>query len=315
MNSDDKYIELLERNTLLLERDAEQRVAERKWNRIKLIILMVPAILFSAIYLVKQGSTLVSLFERDYVSYLELTGEISEQATFNAHSVNAAISRAMKDDRSQGLLLRVSSPGGSPTQSILIRDHLDSMKEKHPDKKVVVVAEELMASGAYLVGSGADIIYASPSSIVGSIGVIMEGWGFQDLIKRVEVEHRLLTAGINKARFHPLMDLTDADREKTQGVLNTIHDLFIDYVQAGRGDLLIDPAKETTFSGDYWLGVEAMEMGLVDKFGGIRDALDEEFGTQKVYNMTPQKPWYEKIGTGFAAQLRSFLNPPVVTFR
>lgn len=297
---------LTEKVVAMLDSESKARIAEKKWSRIRSMIIFTPAIIFTAVFLFKQGITLVESFGDEYVAYIELNGEISEATLANAKVMNSSISAAFKDKDAKGVLLRISSPGGSPTQSALIRDHIDYMREKHPEKRLIVVAEESMASGAYLIGSSADVIYASPSSIIGSIGVVMQGWDFSDALDRVDIKHRLFTAGENKARMSPFSKLRDSDVKKAHSILDDIHGQFIEYVTTGRGDRL-KTETEGLFSGDFWLGSKAIEMGLIDKFGGVRIALDDEFDTQRVSNYTPQLPWHQRIGGQLGASIKAGL--------
>jgi protease-4 len=188
----------------------------------------------------------------------------------------------------------VNSPGGSPVQSSIIYDRILALKAEHPEKRIVTVATDTLASGAYFVASATDRIYVNRSTIAGSIGVVSDGFGFTDALKRLGVERRVFTAGENKARLDPFIPLTDADKAKIADVLSEIHKHFIDAVKTGRGDRLSFEAAGL-FEGDVWTGNQALEMGLVDALGDLTSVLDREFGVEHARDYTIKPAFLERI--------------------
>lgn len=229
-----------------------------------------------------------------YAAIVQVKGPIADGTSANAVSVSRALTRAFKDPRAAGVVLYVNSPGGSPVQSSIIYDRILALKAEHPDKRIVTVATDTLASGAYFVASATDKIYVNRSTIAGSIGVVSDGFGFADTLKRFGVERRVFTAGENKARLDPFIPLTDADKAKIEDVLSEIHAHFIDAVKSGRGDRL---SFETAglFDGDVWTGNQALEMGLVDALGDLTNALDREFGVEHAKDYTIKPAFLERI--------------------
>ena len=180
------------------------RKRDRRWRNIRFFI-MISLIIFYASLLFSRPSQDVDEDnfnpKKPYVSFLELNGEITAEKSFSANRVIPELTRAFGDKHSLGVVLAIDSPGGSPVQASIIHDKILYLKHKYPDKKVVVVATDALASGAYLVSTAADKIYVNEDTLTGSIGVIMSGFGFADAIKKLGVTRRLMTAGINKARL------------------------------------------------------------------------------------------------------------------
>lgn len=180
----------------------------------------------------------------------------------------------------EGVILSINSPGGTPTQSIMIHDEIRRLKAKH-NKKVIVVAEDTLASGAYLISMAADEIYANQSSTVGSIGVIMQGIGVVGLAEKFGIERRIYTAGESKSRFDPMSPVTQSDKDKAHSMLTQIHHQFKQIVIKGRNDHL-DYTNEALFSGDFWPGSEALALGLIDGLAGINDVVINKFGADGI---------------------------------
>lgn len=229
----------------------------------------------------------------EHVAVVRLHGTIGPDAAISARKANRAITEAFKDKQAKGVLLLINSPGGTPVQSSLIHDQILRLRKKHPKTKVVVVGEDMLTSGAYFIASAADKIYVNRSTIVGSIGVIMRSFGFTDLMDKLGVERRVLTAGKHKSQLDPFSPLTPEMKEKTAHVLNTVHQHFIEAVREGRGARL----KETPelFSGDYWVGQEALDLGLVDGFGSLESVLEEEFKTTRFREYEAPKSLLEMV--------------------
>ena len=210
----------------------------------------------------------------------------------------AALKSAFEDSGSVAVVLRVNSPGGSPVQSGIVNDEIRRLKALHK-KKVYAVVEEMCASGAYYIAVAADEIYVDKASIVGSIGVLMDGFGFTGLMEKVGVERRLLTAGSNKAMLDPFSPQNERQTAYAKAMIDQIHQQFITVVKEGRGPRL----KETpeTFSGLFWNGEEAVRMGLADHLGNLDFVAREVIKAEEVIDYTPRDNVAERLAKRFGA--------------
>jgi protease-4 len=201
-----------------------------------------------------------------HTAVIEIKGEIASDSDASAESVVASMRSAFEDSGSQAIVLLINSPGGSPVQAGIINDEIKRLKAQYK-KPVYAVVEESCASAAYYIAAGTDRIFVDKASIVGSIGVLMDGFGFTGLMEKVGVERRLMTAGENKGFLDPFSPQTEKHRVFAQSMLDQVHRQFIDVVKAGRGKRL----KETPelFSGLFWTGQQAVEMGLADQLGNV----------------------------------------------
>src|SRR6188508_238573 len=219
-----------------------------------------------------------------HTALVEITGVISPTSLASADNVNTGLQDAFKDKRTQGVILRINSPGGSPVQAGAINDEIKRLRAKYPNIPVYAVVEEICASGGYYVAVAADQIYVDKGSIIGSIGVLMDGFGFTGLMDKLGVERRLLTAGENKGFLDPFSPQSDKQRVFAQTMLNQIHQQFIAVVKAGRGKRL----KETPemFSGLFWSGQQAVELGLADQLGNLDYVAREVVKTDEIIDYT-----------------------------
>jgi len=210
-----------------------------------------------------QTSTSIT---KPHTALVNIKGEIADGADASAENVVASMRAALEDSGSQALILLINSPGGSPVQAGIINDEIVRLKALH-QKPIYAVVEESCASAAYYIAAATDKIYVDKASIVGSIGVLMDGFGFTGLMDKLGVERRLMTAGENKGFLDPFSPQTEAQRKHAQFMLNDIHSQFIAVVKKGRGDRL----KETPgmFSGLFWTGQQAVELGLADELASI----------------------------------------------
>jgi len=248
-----------------------------------------------------------------HTALIEVRGEIASDTEASAELLVGALKNAFEDDGAQAIVLRINSPGGSPVQAGIINDEIRRLKAKH-QKKVYAVVEETCASGAYYIAVAADEIYADKASIVGSIGVLMDGFGFTGTMEKLGVERRLMTAGENKGIGDPFSPVSEKQRAYTQAMLDQIHQQFIGVVKEGRGKRLkIGP---DTFSGLFWNGQQALEMGLVDHLGNLDMVAREVVKAEEVIDYTPRdnvaerlaKRFGASIGAGAVRALQSTLN-------
>ena len=235
-----------------------------------------------------------------HTAVVEIKGEIASGADASAEFVVASLRSAFEDEGSQAVVLLINSPGGSPVQAGIINDEILRLKEKHK-KPVYAVVEETCASAAYYIAVAADDIYVDKASIVGSIGVLMDGFGFTGLMDKLGVERRLLTAGENKGFLDPFSPQTEKQREFAQTMLNQIHQQFIAVVKAGRGERL----KETgeTFSGLFWTGQQAIDIGLADHLGSLDYVAREVVKAEDIVDYTRRDNVAERLAKKFGAAI------------
>nr|WP_315234562.1 S49 family peptidase [uncultured Albidiferax sp.] len=235
-----------------------------------------------------------------HTAVVEIKGEIASGADAGAEFVVAAMRSAFEDEGAQAVVLLINSPGGSPVQAGIINDEIRRLKVLHK-KPVYAVVEETCASAAYYIAVAADAIYVDKASIVGSIGVLMDGFGFTGLMDKLGVERRLMTAGENKGFLDPFSPQSDTQRAFAQNMLNQIHTQFIDAVKAGRGKRL----KETpeTFSGLFWSGQQAIEMGLADHLGNLDYVAREVVKAEELIDYTRRENVAERLAKRFGAAI------------
>jgi protease-4 len=235
-----------------------------------------------------------------HTAVIEIKGEIAAGADASAEFVNAALRAAFEDDGAKAVVLLINSPGGSPVQAGMMNDEILRLKAKYK-KPVYAVVEETCASAAYYIAVSADQIFVDKASIVGSIGVLMDGFGFTGLMDKLGIERRLLTAGENKGFMDPFSAQSDKQRAFAQTMLNQIHQQFIAVVKAGRGKRL----KETPemFSGLFWTGQQAIELGLADQLGTLDYVAREIVKTDEIIDYTRRDNVAERLAKKFGASI------------
>lgn len=233
-----------------------------------------------------------------HLAIIDVDGVISAGSPANAIDINNALEDAFENDNAQAIALRINSPGGSPVQSDEIWQMVKTLKKDNPDKKVYAVIGDMGASGAYYIASSADEIWVNPSSLVGSIGVIMSSYNIEKLLDKVGVVDRTMTAGEYKDILSMSRPITDEEKAHIDKLLATTHQNFIDAVVAGRGDKLKDPEANKLFSGLFWTGKQSIELGLADKAGGISQ-LQKELELDTIVNYTyvdPMRALFDRFG-------------------
>jgi len=263
--------------------------------------------LFFAVYLVvllllaQAGSWGEKSLAGKYTALVELNGEIAPDSAASADNIITGLRSAFEDKAAAGVILRSNSPGGSPVQSAYIYNEIKRLREKYPDKPLYAVITDICASGCYYAVAAADRIYASPGSLVGSIGVLMDGFGFVEGMKKLGIERRLLTAGENKGILDPFSPLDARSRQHAQRMLNDIHQQFITAVKQGRGDAL-KPNKEI-FSGLFWTGARARELGLVDEFASASEVARDVIGAEEIADYTVHENLFQRLADRFGAAM------------
>lgn len=285
----------------------KDRKADRRWKVIRsfvwaAIVLVYAYFLFAPAPVPSDTDT----SKKPYVSMLRLNGAIKAGSRFSADRVVPQLIRAFRDKKARGVVLVINSPGGSPVQATIIHDKIIQLKKKYK-KKVIVVGQDALASGAYLVATAADVIYVHNDTLTGSIGVIMSGFGFSDAIEKIGVTRRVFTAGTNKDRLDAFRPLTQGDKTKVKQLLTEVHQHFINDVLQGRGDRLKGDRDEL-FSGDFWTGATAVKLGIADKVGNTWNALKDEFGVEHFKNYTSKPNFLQMILSGAETELHFALN-------
>lgn len=276
---------------------AEQRSARIWRNGIRLTWLLFLVIL---VWIGMQGGSPSTDVSKPHTAVVEIKGEIASGSDASAELVVAAMRNAFEDKGAQAVVLLINSPGGSPVQAGIINDEILRLKAKH-NKPVYAVVEETCASAAYYIAVSADKIFVDKASVVGSIGVLMDGFGFTGLMDKLGVERRLMTAGENKGFMDPFSPQTDKQRIFAQSMLDQIHKQFIGVVKAGRGARL----KETqeTFSGLFWTGQQAVEMGLADQLGNLDFVAREVVKAEDLVDYTRRDNVAERLVKRFGASI------------
>jgi protease-4 len=274
------------------------RRSERRWRVFFRLAWLAAALL--AFYALMNARNHTSAPSGPHTALVELRGEIAADTEASAENLVSALKSAFEDEGAQAVVLRINSPGGSPVQAGIVNDEIRRLKALHK-KKLYAVVEESCASGAYYIAVAADEIYADKASIVGSIGVLMDGFGFTGAMEKLGVERRLMTAGENKGLGDPFSPMNDKKKAYTQAMLDQIHQQFIDVVKAGRGKRL----KETpdTFSGLYWNGEQALAQGLIDHLGNLDYVAREVIHAEEVIDYTPRDNVAERLAKRFGASI------------
>ncbi len=234
-----------------------------------------------------------------HTALVELSGVIAPNTEASADRVITALRNAFEDEGTKGVILRINSPGGSPVQSGYINDEIKRLRKEYPDKPLYAVITDICASGGYYVAAAADKIYADKASLVGSIGVLMNGFGFVDVMEKLGVERRLITAGEHKGFLDPFTPVNEEEVAHVKSMLGDIHNQFINTVKEGRGDRL--KSGNETFSGLIWTGEKSVEMGLVDGLGSSSYVAREIIGEEKIVDFTAREPYFEKLAKRFGA--------------
>ena len=279
-----------------------ERSANRRWSMIKWgLISSLLFLTFLSLFLGGDQKYPISAEVSEHTAVLSLTGIVENDGDINALAVNKILKTAFENANSVGLILRINSPGGSPVQSALIYDEIRRLKKEHPEKKVIAVVEDVAASGGYFIASAADKIFVNKSSIVGSIGVVFNGFGFVELLKKIGVERRLLVSGEKKSMLDPFLPKEETEEFIIRGMMEDLHRHFIDAVKVGRGSLLVDDPE--IFSGRVFTGEESIALGLSDGFGSVSSVADEVFGQPFLIDYHGEENLLDKLTENFIIKL------------
>jgi len=284
---------------LLLENLKETRKA-RRWKAVfRILTLLVFVGVILAVFdfhLPGRGMGM-----EKHTALVTLEGEISSSSMANALDINSSLTAAFENENSAGVVLRINSPGGSPVQAGMMNDEIHRLRKLYPNKPFYVVVEDICASGGYYVAVAGDQILVDKASLVGSIGVIMEGFGFTGLMDKLGVTRRMVTAGSNKGMMDPFSKENPQQVAMIKTMIDEIHQQFIAVVKAGRGDRL----KETPemFSGRVWNGEQAIKIGLVDGYGTVETVARDVFKAPDILDYTMKENFAERVAKRFGAEV------------
>jgi protease-4 len=281
----------------------EQRRA-RHWSVFFKLLLFVYlfALLFIGLGWIGKGGASSA---GKHTALVELRGVIGPESSASADNIILGLQGAFKDKATQGVILRINSPGGSPVQAGYINDEIKRLRAKYPKIPVYAVVEDICASGGYYVAVAADHIYVDKGSIIGSIGVLMDGFGFTGLMDKLGIERRLLAAGENKGFLDPFSPIQESQQKYAESMLEEIHQQFITVVREGRGKRL----KETPelFSGLLWVGTRSVELGLADGLGSVDYVAREVIKAEEIVDFTPRENIAERVARRFGAAMSEAL--------
>ena len=270
--------------------------ANRRWRWLRFISFSV-AVVAAVWWVMKDGAQPV-MQSASHTAVVTVSGVISSDGEANAEDINQALRAAFEDEGAKAVVLLINSPGGSPVQAGIVSDEMLRLKAIYK-KPLYAVIEETGASAAYYIAASADDIFVDKASVVGSIGVLMDGFGFTDLMQKLGIERRLMTAGENKGFLDPFSETTPRQKAHVQRVLNQIHAQFIEVVRAGRGTRLQE--TEDTFSGLFWTGEQAVELGLADQLGGLDYVAREIAQAPEIIDYTLRENVAERLVRQFGA--------------
>ena len=292
--------------TQLAEASLKEQRRSRRWGIIfKLLTFDYIGVI---LFMIGEASLTTVTSNEKHTALVELTGVIADKEKASADHIVTALRDAFENENAAGIILRINSPGGSPVQSGYIYDEIRRLRKENPDTPLHAVITDICASGGYYIASAADKIYADKASIVGSIGVRMDNFGFVDAMQKLGVERRTLTAGENKALLDPFLPENEETKAHVQNMLGEIHQQFINAVKEGRGDRL-DSSVEGLFSGLIWTGEAAVKNGLVDELASASYVAREVIGEETIVDYTVQEDILER----FAQRLGSTVAQVIST--
>jgi protease-4 len=286
----------------LVEKLASDALVERRRTRRWGIFfkLLTFVYLVGLLYVLLPKDWAGSVGGEPHTALVELEGLIAPTEKASADNVVTGLRDAFEDDDTEAVILRINSPGGSPVQSSYIHKEILRLREKYPDIPLYAVVSDICASGGYYVAAAADKIYVNESSVIGSIGVLINGFGFVDAMDELGIERRLMTAGRHKGLLDPFSPLSSFDKEHAEALLNDLHETFIEAVKTGRGEKLKGD-DEVLFSGLFWDGEEGIELGLADAIGSASYVAREVVGVEELVDFTAKEDPLERLVSRFGA--------------
>jgi len=282
---------------------AEQKTA-RRWSTLfkGLTFAYLFVVLLMALGVMHDGK---KSFEA-HTALIDISGVIEAGGEVNADAVMNSLHEAYESKGTKGIILRINSPGGSPVQAGIINDEIKRLRKLHPAIPVYAVVEDICASGGYYIAAAADKIYVDKASIVGSIGVLMDGYGFTEVMKKVGVERRLMTAGENKAMLDPFSPVNPKHQALAQAMLNEVHEQFKTVVRQGRGARLKESPE--VFSGLFWSGEQSIKLGLADALGSADYVAREVIKQEEIVDFTYQEDFTSRIAKRIGASVSATIG-------
>lgn len=290
----------------ILERTLQSTVVEhrrsRRWGIFWKTLFFGYVIFLTIMWF--QGSKAKPVL-KEHVALIDMIGTIGQGQEIEADNVATSLRKAFEEPKVKAVILRINSPGGTPVQSAYIYDEIRRLRKKDSSKKVYAVITDICASGAYYAAAGADKIYANESSIVGSIGVLLPGFGFVDTMKKVGIEQRTIASGKNKTFLDPFSPQNPEQVQFALGLLNEVHQQFINAVKDGRGDRLKENSE--IFTGLFWTGKDALKLGLIDGFGSAGYVAREVVGVKDVIDYTTSRNFFDKLTSKMGSSISKSL--------
>lgn len=288
-------------NDTLLQALAVDYMRDKKLRRrwriafMCLVLLYLFGVLFFSMAKVNPAAS------GSHTAVVDLYGVIGADMGATSEQINRGLRNAFESDNAKGVVIHINSPGGTPVQSAEINAEISRLRGLYPEKPMYAVVSDMAASGGYFVAVAADQIYANQSSIIGSIGVRMDGFGFVGALKKYGVERRSLTAGENKAILDPFLPVKPAQKAHAEQILDRVHEHFIQAVKVGRGKRISDAPE--VYSGLFWSGDGAMELGLIDGFKSLDGVARDVIGEETIVNYTVQPDFWDRLGQDFGVSV------------
>jgi protease-4 len=286
----------------------KQQKHQRRWQWMKRIavFLVLGFVVANIVMAVLEEKTLMN---RPHVGIIDIKGEISDKSLMNSDAFSKSIAKAYKNEKMQALVLRINSPGGSPVQADYMYNTIQYYRQKYPKIKTYAVCMDSCASAAYYIAAAADEIYANPSSLVGSIGVLYDGFGFDEIMQKIGITRRLITAGKNKGFLDPFSPQSPEQKAFLQTMLDQIHQQFIAKVKQGRGARL--KMNDELFTGLAWTGGQAKDLGLIDGFASTGELMRQTLKLEDAIDYTEKMSVVEQVSRNVGAELNGLLTERV----
>ena len=296
-----------------IEKIAMESLVQQKTSRRWSIFFKLVSLIYLGwvLFFVLTSSNNSTMANGDFTALITLNGEIGTDSEVSAINVKSSLKEVYENPGTKALILAINSPGGSPVQSGIINDEINRYKLLHPHIPIYAVIEDICASGGYYIAVAADKIFVDKASIVGSIGVLMNGFGFDKAIQNLGIERRLIISGENKAILDPFLPVQPKQKEFMQNLLKQVHNQFIEVVKKGRGDKLADNPK--IFSGLFWSGESAIDLGLADGYGDIDLVAREIVGYEKIIDFTAQSNFADRFAKKLGASISSSLSNDILS--
>lgn len=289
---------------------------QRRSRRWRIFFIILTFIYLTPLLMLTVDLNDFNFFDEDkessgkHTAVIKMSGIIASGEEAGSEFIISGLQSAFEDDNTAGVILEINSPGGSPVQSADIYNEMVRLRKKHTDIPLYAVVSDIAASGGYFVAAAADKIYVNKSSLVGSIGVRMDSFGLVDLIQKMGIERRLLTAGKHKGLLDPFLPENDLQKQHLQDMLDQVHQHFIEAVKAGRGERLQD--NPDLFTGLVWSGEEAIKLGLVDDYGSTEQVARDVIKQKQIKDFTPQEMLLDRLAERLGASFAGNINSQVV---